>query len=340
MAEKRNLNLDLLRIIASIAVIGLHSFCKFYSLTNAVLYHLCSFSLPIFFVITGFLIIRKDKEITLKYCFKKTVSILRLLLIWNVIGFLIFLPFYDFVNEYSLSDVPRLFVLQFFKTFIQAGSLWHMWFLGAQVIVYYLCFIFVKLKKKNEKITSVLWAIFMAGSFVIQILCYFGVLPSIYDIYQICRLWTWIQYLLLGSMLINLQEKTNKLPVKLHAVLLFCLTVFVVGFQIYIGSKTNSLFAANKFYDDPLLVLLCVVIFTFVLRLKLSPKVMKVCSSLGGASLITYIVHPIILRVVEVVVEINSVSTSIIVYLFVVIYSLVMAFVIYKIPFGKYFYKL
>lgn len=44
----RNLNLDLLRIIACIAVVGLHTLQKDLSLFNCTLYYMCGFAVPAF----------------------------------------------------------------------------------------------------------------------------------------------------------------------------------------------------------------------------------------------------------------------------------------------------
>lgn len=49
MSQERNQSIDLLKIMACVAVIGLHTFSRDLSLLNASLYYCCGFAVPVFF---------------------------------------------------------------------------------------------------------------------------------------------------------------------------------------------------------------------------------------------------------------------------------------------------
>lgn len=59
--EKRNINLDLLRIMSCIAVVGIHTLQKDLSLINSSLYYMCGFAVPIFFMCSGYILMNRKQ---------------------------------------------------------------------------------------------------------------------------------------------------------------------------------------------------------------------------------------------------------------------------------------
>ena len=53
--ENRDINIDLARCLACLGVVGLHGI----GLRNYTLYYFCSFSVPMFFMINGYLMFKK-----------------------------------------------------------------------------------------------------------------------------------------------------------------------------------------------------------------------------------------------------------------------------------------
>ena len=80
---KRDINIDFLKIIACIAVIGLHTLQKDLSIANTFLHYFCGFAIPVFFFSTGYILFHR-KEITFKYCLRKCLKVIRVVVIWNV----------------------------------------------------------------------------------------------------------------------------------------------------------------------------------------------------------------------------------------------------------------
>ena len=52
--RQRNTNIDLVRIVACIAVVGLHTFPREQSVGTLLAYYLCGFAIPFFFMSSGF----------------------------------------------------------------------------------------------------------------------------------------------------------------------------------------------------------------------------------------------------------------------------------------------
>lgn len=51
--SQRNCNIDLIRVLACAAVVGLHTIPKDLSVSTASLYYLCGFAVPFFFMTSG-----------------------------------------------------------------------------------------------------------------------------------------------------------------------------------------------------------------------------------------------------------------------------------------------
>ena len=78
---KRNLKIDVLKNISCFGVVALHLF-KPIEIQNLKIYYIFVYSVPIFFMVNGFLLLNK-KEITYKYIMKKIINFIRLIFAWN-----------------------------------------------------------------------------------------------------------------------------------------------------------------------------------------------------------------------------------------------------------------
>lgn len=82
--RNRDSNIDLIKIVACVGVVGLHTQKVDTSIVNAIVYYLCGFSVPAFFMCTGFCVLSK-REISMKYALEKCKSILLIVVLWNFI---------------------------------------------------------------------------------------------------------------------------------------------------------------------------------------------------------------------------------------------------------------
>ena len=80
----RDCNIDIIRLIACAAVVGLHTFPKDLSLVTASLYYLSGFAVPFFFMSSGFFLLNRG-ELNYKYVWHKCAGIIKIVLFWNCI---------------------------------------------------------------------------------------------------------------------------------------------------------------------------------------------------------------------------------------------------------------
>ena len=192
----RNTNIDFLKFLSCIAVIGLHTLRKDLSIANAWMYYLCGFATPVFFFASGYILLQR-KEISYKYCFKKIVRILRIVLIWDVgvnLGILILkilldkdIDFVTFVKDMT------------YRSLIQKGTMWQFWYLGAMMLLYLLLPIIHKIVYENTKKWTCFWGAFVGVCACIQLFSVIAGYPIQASVIQTFRLWTWIQYFSLGG---------------------------------------------------------------------------------------------------------------------------------------------
>ena len=68
--SNRNVNVDMIRIVACIAVVGLHAFPKDISKTTGLIYYFFGFAVPFFFMSSGYFLLNRGK-IGIQYSKKK-----------------------------------------------------------------------------------------------------------------------------------------------------------------------------------------------------------------------------------------------------------------------------
>lgn len=136
LTDRRDCSIDLIRVIACVAVVGLHTFPKDLSLVTASLYYLCGFAVPFFFMSSGYFLLNRG-ELNYKYASHKCVGIIKVVFFWNCILYVMKLG-----KALALDKIFSInlfaFVKEFLKSFVQKGAMWQFWYLGALLIIY--CF--------------------------------------------------------------------------------------------------------------------------------------------------------------------------------------------------------
>lgn len=136
--KKVNVNISLLRIIATIAVVFLHT-CS--TMLNPDVFTVSGireivfrignlwglWAVPVFFMISGYLLLGSDKEITYKLVFQKYISrLVGALLVFGIPFAIIKI----YLETHSIS------VFAVFKAFVGNGSFIHLWYLYALIGIY------------------------------------------------------------------------------------------------------------------------------------------------------------------------------------------------------------
>lgn len=84
----RNSNIDLLRVLACIAVVGLHTIPRDLSVLTSLLYYLFGFAIPTFFISSGYFLMNRE-GVSWKYSQKKMFGIIKIVVIWNFLFLLV-----------------------------------------------------------------------------------------------------------------------------------------------------------------------------------------------------------------------------------------------------------
>lgn len=200
MEDNRNQSIDLIKIIAMVGVIALHSTKSYIDTNNFsladIVYDLGIVSIPLFFMVSGYLLIPR-KNITYFYVIRKIIGILRF----------VFLITFSFSFLYSIKHGFKLscFLENFFGAFFQYGAFSIFWYFGALILCYILLPLVSKIFHSNLNIYSlILLVLFLACNSVFSHTLSIGMGGGNYVEFLVpatLRLWYIYFYFLLGGLL-------------------------------------------------------------------------------------------------------------------------------------------
>lgn len=299
MESKREYSFDRIRIIACLAVVGLHTFSKDLSFFSTCVYYLCGFAIPFFYMISGHFLLNKSK-MDIGYIFKKIFKIMKVVVSWNFIVVLI-----KFFKEWMQNKMIKMDFLCLpkacIKALLQKGFLWHFWYLGILMIVYIFLPIILNLNKKKKA-----GVLFATGS-----ICLCFDLISILKGYpfqsyftQTFRVWTCMFYFLCGG---GIAQATKIIGTKVnlffHALGVMIITVINITYQEYAGlniiiQEDEKRLYAEYFYDNILEMIWIILLFSFLLRINISKREIKIIEKIAPLTLGIYIIHPLVQKVI------------------------------------------
>lgn len=239
--RERVLFIDVVKILAMICVVGLHTLAGV-----PFLYATCSMAIPLFFMATGYLMY--DRDYSWPYILRKLFRIVQYVVIANLVYWLIV-----WIGGGTVDVASALAGLSIWGE----PPFWHFWFFGSLLMVY---MVFPLLKKYKSSHLPVLLALFL----VLQVIFLFnlslhGDAPFEITIPQVLRLYTWVFYCLLGGVM---KAFMHRLPsVRLWHVL--CLFLLNGLFQYLLTPYVNDI-RCEFFYVSFAVVICCVVIFKYI----------------------------------------------------------------------------
>ena len=308
--KRRNLSIDIIKIIAMFAVIGLHTFKASYEWRTAnIFYESCVIAIPLFFMVSGY-VLRKIWRIV-KFIFIITT------IIWLINSFM------------SLQISPTVWGNIFLGSFIQRDALWMCWYLGSMIIIYALLPIMNSIFLKKKKAFFALLTLF----FLVEYLIFIGNLktglPLEMKIIQTFRFWNWLFYFMLGGIIrlysYELKEVTGK---RLLFVAIVGLLIINVIFQELLKYKVGVPLC-EYFYSSFVVILFSFLVFVLFLNIEI--KSSKVITILSGLFLPVYILHSFSIAGIDKFVPILS-SSPYILFLSVSIVTVIIAYLIMRIP--------
>ena len=341
MARKRNYNLDFLKILACIAVVGLHTLQKDLSWINSSLYYLCGFAVPSFFMASGYVLLNRN-SVTWDYVMHKIIAILRVVIIWNIIALV-----YELVKNIAIYNNSGFEILmipkEIVKSLLQRGMFWQFWYFGALIIIYFL----LPALRNFARVKDIkrLWIIFVGFSIIIQGASIIVGKPLQKNVIQTFRIWSWIQYFVLGGILFCSEttywgKKISSITMKTHTILLFVWSGLVVLYQNISGRYLIHNLYAEYFYDSIFTIVWLFLIFTFVMRLKFSGKCYGIIEKMVPLTMGIYIVHPLYMKIITRFIAIDKIWMSIVYFVVVLVVSGVTVFIGNKIVFTRKMFQL
>ena len=328
--QSRDYNIDLLKIIACIAVVGLHTLQKDVSILNATLYYLCGFAVPIFFASSGAFLMNR-KSMSWRYAIRKICLILRVVIIWNLLivcAKLVLKVLMKSELNFTILTIPK----EIIKSLVQKGTMWHFWYFGALILLY---FILPFLYKMNLKNRFTLFVIAGSISVGLQVASIISGAPVQKNIMQSFRLWTWIFYFVGGGIAYH-YFNVQKRDCRRDSVLLIAATVFILIYQNLMGrfviTETSDILHAEYFYDSIFTMVWVFLIFHCVKTLTLHEKITTWIAKIAPLTMGIYIVHPLIIKVCNHFLTVDTFLMSVALFCVVLCSSAIAAWVICKIP--------
>ena len=247
-----------------------------------IIYLLGSFGIPLFFLVNGYLL--SQKCIDFKFANKKFCKYLKFILLWAIIcGIPLSISKHRVMIFYLIKDA-----------FCGKGLLFHLWFLAALIVLYYMkaCTRWLEHYAKIPLI-AIFFITCMTLSFVfiINIIIKQKYNVEIRDVVPPClRVITNGGFFILGFYLREIDEiKYNR------CILVVALLISILSLNL-LSYVTNNIWASSMYPSIPV-ILGVVIIFLLVTRmpLKLSSNKIKILSTSTGI----WILHPFILRVIN-----------------------------------------
>lgn len=293
LINSRNQNIDILKSIAIIGVLFIHvsagglvEYQKFSFDYFVILFYgtIIRFSVPVFFMCSGALLLNPQKNISLKVLFKKyLLRIIIALFFWAfAYQFIYFLS-----NSISSKNFDFNAFIQIFKNLILFKHHFHLYFLQIMIIVY--AFLpFTRLLVKNMSSSEVLYLLILWFALGI---CYpffkqfypFSLLSGIPTQYSINMTYSAIGYGILGYYL-SLKQFTSAFK---------CFLAFCLGFITTFAGMALFPELKYSFWQgfSPAVALMSASIFAFVSAFMKNKKCYKVFTNLSKASFSIFLVH-------------------------------------------------
>ena len=319
----RNRIIDLLKYMASILIIAIHTnlFFEINSILNFVTVDIvCRLAVPFFAICSGYFMARKlenKHEDSKDFFWNHWKKLFVIYIIWTIIYLIRLIPEWIEFNWFSVNA----FVDYGIATVI-SKPYYHMWYLLSilyAIPIFALC---VKYVKKNhfKWLIIILWAVKVLSygynkwmpSSIINIFClmekFSGIRDGIFCILPLMLLGSYVYY-----------EKEHKNSFYIFGVVISFLLLILEAFTLrHFGQEAVSFIVFT--------LVITYFLFNVILRLKISIK-SQACVILGRASLFIYLVHPLIIELMEKIVN-NSVCffilTTIIATVLGVIYAIIM----------------
>ena len=332
MHKTRNINLDLIKVLACIGVVLLHTTMIGFKDTGswnllAYLYYLGTYSIPLFFMVNGYLLLGK-RNITYSYILQKVKWILITVLSWTFIVWL-------FKRDFAVNPVKKII-----GSMVQKGYFFQFWFFGALILIY-LCLPVLKKFLNSKRSYLYILSLLISIGLIFELTNIIIQTPLQSYVIQTFRLWTWFFYYILGGLIAQFDKEFIKNGfkrwMKIVAVLLLLITPVILFFL----AKTiyHNLFA-EYFYDILFVKIVSLGVFLTILTLSLKESKYKWIVSLSNQTMGVFIVHTYVMKVLEKLLGFSYTGAYLLFPIFTLCISIIVVSLLMKIPYFNRIVKL
>ena len=332
MHKTRNINLDLIKVLACIGVVLLHTTMIGFKDTGswnllAYLYYLGTYSIPLFFMVNGYLLLGK-RNITYFYILEKVKWILITVSSWNTIVWLL-------KRDFAVNPVKKII-----GSMVQKGYFFQFWFFGALILIY-LCLPILKKFLNSKRSYLYILSLLISIGLIFELTNIIIQTPLQSYVIQTFRLWTWFFYYILGGLIAQFDKEFIKNGfkrwMKIVAVLLLLITPVILFFL----AKTiyHNLFA-EYFYDILFVKIVSLGVFLTILTLSLKESKYKWIVSLSNQTMGVFIVHTYVMKVLEKLLGFSYTGAYLLFPIFTLCISIIVVSLLMKIPYFNRIVKL
>ncbi|QCR34269.1 acyltransferase [Lysinibacillus sp. SGAir0095] len=282
--------IDFLRIFAAFAVVLLHTSAPLlvkitesnteHFIQGNIINSATRWSVPIFFMISGALLLNSKREFDLNFFLKKRFSKI-------LIPFLFFSIFYFLVSSQTVD------IRHFIVGLANNGIATHLWFFYALIAVYLFApILIIFVKHSNEKINIYILIVWFT---LCSIVPFINSMIPILNINNFGVFGTYLGYFLLGYVLFNRSfKKTERLIIYFMGIVGYLMTFIVTHFY---SLKAGSFYSILYEYYSPNVLFMSIAIFVFFkYAFNFKMKRTKLLTKISALTFGVYLMHPFFLQ--------------------------------------------
>lgn len=323
----RNLSLDLIKTIAMLMVMGLHTQIGFFEhnpVLSRIIYYSCVPAIPLFFMASGYMLIGR-KDTTIAYSLGRIGRVLRFAFIFAGATSVFLLGMPDTGSFDLVCYIQR--VVRLMTTTSFEGILW---FLMALCIVYAVYPLLNRLRSNMQYYVTalILTALVQSWYFSLNIT---GDGEKI--ILQILRVWNWIFYFMLGGLLKDF---------RFSAIPSLILTIAGAALNLkataYLVPHLGTIYC-EYFYSSLFVIILSTGLFSLCLNIKVG-KLKTAIEAMAPLFLPVYVLHLFVITATASMREYIYPGAPLVYWLVVSALSIGISYVVMKIPFVNRIFRI
>lgn len=340
----RNKNIDLIKIISMVFVMGLHSridiFCQYpqYNMAFYFIHTICGLAIPLFFMVSGYLLLGRD-NVTWGYSKKKILGIIRFVLIITVSYWLLKSFVSHTIDLKSLWDISL-------GSFFQRGEFSQFWYFGAMIIIYLLYpainriypYSHVSHGRMDVRICTYIYLVAC-----ISIFCTFIFIANLLEwndglsekiIPQCLRIWSWAMYFCLGGLAKRFKLSKNSVY---FMALFACVYVLIKSISLQFMGRVSP----EYYFASPITVIYVYLVFNMFLNIHITCS--KAINRLSQLFLPVYALHMLIIGHTRLVAEYCvplGVVAPFVYWTFISIMTILLSHFIMKIPLADKLFRI